>query len=89
MGIILISLWLCQVVFFGRIYKTMMINELKDQAKDLISLENDPAFDEIAKNISEDKSSCVSIYSHVSKSTHNVSDISYKDCYLYRLKIIR
>ena len=44
MTIILISLWLCQVVFFGRIYKTMMINELKDQAKDLILLENDPAF---------------------------------------------
>ena len=87
MGIILISLWLCQVVFFGRIYKTMMINELKDQAKDLISLQNDPAFDEIAKNISEDKSSCVSIYSDVSKSTYNVSDISYKDCYLYHLKI--
>ena len=87
MAIILLSLWLCQVVFFEQIYKTMMINELKSQASNLISIEDDPAFFESAQAMSENNSSCVTVYSHTSQSARNVSDISYKDCYLYQLSM--
>ena len=87
MSIILILLWLCLVVFFGRIYKTMMINELESQAATLISIEDDPAFLERAQSISESNSSCVTLYSSTKQVAYNISDISYKDCYLYQLRI--
>ncbi|MBE6608482.1 MAG: HAMP domain-containing histidine kinase [Ruminococcaceae bacterium] len=87
MSVILVLLWLCQVIFFERIYKTMMISELKNQAQTLISLEDDPAFSVNAQSICEDNNSCVTVYSNTTKSAHNISDIHYKDCYLYELKI--
>ncbi len=87
MSIILILLWLCQVVFFGRIYKTMMINELEAQAATLISIEDDPAFSEKAQSITESNNSCVTVYSNTKQAAYNISDISYKDCYLYQLRI--
>ena len=83
----LVLLWLCQVVFFDRIYKTMMINDIEGQAQTLVSTESSIAFSSNAAAMCENSRACIIMYSHDNQTAYNLSDIDYKDCYLYRLKI--
>ncbi len=87
MAITLVLLWLCQIVFFERIYKTVMINELETHASAIISTKNESDLASKALSICESSGSCMAVYSHDTQTSYKLSDIEYSDCYLYRLKI--
>ncbi len=87
MAITLILLWLCQIVFFERIYKTMMINELETQASTLLSSDNLSDFSSKAASICEKNSLCMSVYSKTSQTAYNLSETQYSGCYLYRMNL--
>ncbi len=87
MTITLILLWLCQIVFFDRIYKTVMINELETQASVLLSSGSTDELSANAAELCENSGLCITLYSGKTKTAYKLSDIEYSDCYLYRLKI--
>ncbi len=87
MVITLLLLWLMQVVFFDRIYKSIMIKELEKEASTLIAIKDDRIFSPNAEAIAKSNSSCITLYSHSQHRSLNISETSYKDCYLYSLRI--
>ena len=56
-------LWLFQVVFFGEIYKSVRITEIRGSANEICRYIDDvEVLDEISKDISEDKEVCVLVF---------------------------
>ncbi len=87
MAITLILLWLCQIVFFERIYKTIMIRDIKRDADTIIATETSDNFMARTEALCESSNSCITLYSHTDKASIDVSSTKYKECYLYDLKI--
>lgn len=85
MAITLILLWLCQIVFFDRIYKSMMIKELEDQASFILSAESESDFFERGAAECESNPVSMTFYSHTDRMSVNMSENEPVGCYLYRL----
>ncbi len=75
-------LWLFQVVFFGEIYKTVRIAEIKSSAESISRSINAPErLAKVSKNIAEDKEVCVLVFERTGKIL--ISEESLSECIIH------
>jgi len=81
------ALWLLQVVFFERIYKTFKISELVDRATALAALADDSdRLAEKAVETAEKYNLCIACMLPEQNVFSRLTDVSYADCNLYDLR---
>ncbi|MBQ8249131.1 MAG: HAMP domain-containing histidine kinase [Clostridia bacterium] len=75
-------LWLFQVVFFGEIYKSVRITEIKDSADSICRyIDDTESLEEISKSVAEDKEVCVLVFDESGKVL--ASEESLSDCIIH------